>query len=123
MLRVKGLICVAGTVRPQVIQCVQGVAYPSLSLPAWPKEGPFLDGRGRLVFITRGLDDAQIDVIGAALASLPADTVALRMSAGDSMLPTRCWLQQRMPVSTSNAFEHDGWFVQARHFRGRGADK
>jgi G3E family GTPase len=121
LLRVKGLLNVAGTLRPQVVQCVQGVAYPSVSLPAWPKEGPFRDGLGRLVFIGRGLDDAQVDAIRAALANLPADPVALRMSSGDSMLPTRCWLQQRMPVTTPSAIDHDGWFVQTKHLRGRGA--
>ena len=120
LLRVKGLISVVGTLRPQVIQCVQGVAYPSLSLPAWPKEGPFRDGRGRLVFIVRGLDEVQVDAIRAALAALPSDAVALRMSSGDSMLPTRCWLSQRMPIATPNAVEHEGWFVQAKRFGGRG---
>jgi len=119
LLRIKGLINVAGTARPQVIQCVQGVAYPSVMLPAWPKEGPFRDGFSRLVFIARGLDEAQMDAIRAALAQLPADAVALRMSAGDLMLPTRCWLAQRMPTTTPNAIEHDGWFVQAKRFRGR----
>lgn len=123
LLRVKGLINVAGTVRPQVIQCVQGIAYPSVSLPAWPKDGPFRDGLGRLVFICRGLDEEQVDSIRAALASLPADPVALRMSSGDSMLPTRCWLQQRMPVSMPDPIEHEGWFVQAKHFRGRGTGR
>ncbi|MFM9915823.1 MAG: CobW family GTP-binding protein [Rhizobacter sp.] len=121
LLRVKGLINVAGTLRPQVIQCVQGVAYPSVSLPSWPKEGAFRDGLGRLVFIARGLDDAQVDAIRVGLASLPADPVALRMSSGDSMLPTRCWLSQRMSVTASSSIEHDGWFVQARRFPGRGS--
>ncbi|MDL2339145.1 MAG: GTP-binding protein [Pseudomonadota bacterium] len=120
LLRVKGLINVMGTVRPQVIQCVQGIAYPSVSLSAWPKEGPFSDRIGRLVFIARGLGAEQVDAIRSALAELPTDAVALRMSAGDSMLPTRCWLSQRMPVSVPNAVEHDGWFVQTRRFRGRG---
>lgn len=119
LLRIKGLINVAGTVRPQVIQCVQGVAYPSVTLLAWPADGPFRDGCSRLVFIGRGLDEAQVGAIRAALARLPADAVALRMSAGDSMLPTRCWLAQRMPVTVPNAIEHDGWFVQAKRFRGR----
>ena len=119
LLRVKGLINVAGTVRPQVIQCVQGVAYPSVTLSAWPTEGPFRDGCSRLVFIARGLDEAQVEAIRAALAQLPADAVALRMSAGDSMLPTRCWLAQRMPVTVPDAIQHDAWFVQARRFRGR----
>jgi G3E family GTPase len=119
LLRIKGLINVAGTVRPQVIQCVQGVAYPSVTLPAWPKEGPFRDGLSRLVFIARGLDEGQMDAIRASLAQLPTDAIALRMSSGDSMLPTRCWLAQRMPVNTPNAIEHEGWFVQAKRLRGR----
>ncbi len=123
LLRVKGLIAVAGTTRPQVIQCVQGVAYPSVTLAAWPNEGPFRDGHGRLVFITRDLVDEQIEAIRLALSQLPSDAVALRMSAGDSMLPTRCWLAQRMPVNPPNAVEHDGWFVQAKRFRGAGAEK
>lgn len=118
LLRVKGLIKVAGVSRPQVIQCVQGVAYPSVSLAAWPKEGPFQDGRGRLVFIARHLDAEQVDAIARTLAQLPGDAVALRMSAGDRVLPTRCWLAQRMPVSAPNAIELDGWVVQAKRFRG-----
>ena len=119
LLRVKGLINVAGTQRPQIIQCVQGVAYPSVTLPAWPKEGPFRDGCSRLVFIARNLDPAHIEAIRAALAQLPTDAIALRMSSGDSMLPTRCWLSQRMPVSAPGAIEHEAWFIQPKRLRGR----
>lgn len=119
LLRVKGLINVAGTRCPQIVQCVQGVAYPSVTLPAWPKDGSFRDGRSRLVFIARDLDPMQIESIRAALAQLPSDAVALRMSSGDSMLPTRCWLGQRMPVNASNAIEHAGWFVQPKRLRAR----
>ena len=54
LLRVKGLINVAGTVRPQVIQCVLAVAYPSLSLPAWPREGPFRDVTGMTQGVPQG---------------------------------------------------------------------
>eukprot|EP01035_Chromulina_nebulosa_P005328 gene5328-7232_t len=85
LLRIKGLINVAGTMRPQIIQCVQDVAYPSVTLQAWPKEGPFRDGCSRLVFIARDLGPAHIEAIGAALAQLPTDAIALRMSSGDSM--------------------------------------
>lgn len=119
LLRVKGLINVAGTRCPQIVQCVQGVAYPAVTLPAWPKDGPFRDGRSRLVFIARDLEPAQIEAIRMALAQLPADAIALRMSSGDSMLPTRCWLGQRMPVNASNAIEHAGWFVQPKRLRTR----
>lgn len=119
LLRVKGLMNVLGSTRPQVIQCVQSVAYPSISLPAWPKEGPFTDGLGRLVFIARDLDEAHEDAIRSALTKFPGDSAALRMSAGDSMLATRCWLGQRMPLSTPNVVEHDGWQIQAKRLRRR----
>ncbi|HSV70027.1 MAG TPA: GTP-binding protein [Methylibium sp.] len=117
LLRVKGLLSVIGDPRPQVIQCVQGVAYPTVRLPAWPREGPFQDGRGRLVFIARDLGEAQIEAIRSALSELLADTAALRSSAGDLTLPTRCWLAQRMPVSLSRTVQHAGWFVQSRNLR------
>ena len=119
LLRIKGLINVAGTTRPQIIQCVQGVAYPSVTLSGWPKEGPFSDGCSRLVFIVRDLDAAHIEAIRASLAQLPTDAIALRMSSGDSMLPTRCWLAQRMPVSAPGAIEHEAWFIQPKRLRGR----
>ncbi len=119
LLRVKGLVNVVGSTRPQVIQCVQTVAYPSISLPAWPRQGPFMDGRGRLVFIARDLAAEQIDAIRSTLTRFPSDSAALRMSAGDSMLATRCWLAQRMPLSTPNVVEHDGWQIQAKRLRRR----
>ena len=119
LLRVKGLIHVAGTRSPQIVQCVQGVAYPTVTLPAWPKDGPFRDGRSRLVFIARDLDPVQIESIRAALAQLPTDAIALRMSSGDSMLPTRCWLGQRMPLNTPSAIEHAGWYIQPKRLRAR----
>lgn len=117
LLRVKGLLGVGGDSRPQVIQCVQGVAYPTVRLPTWPREGPFHDGRGRLVFIARDLGEDQIAAIRSALSDLPADAAALRSSAGDVTLPTRCWLSQRLPVSLSRTVQHAGWVVQSRHLR------
>jgi len=42
-------------------------------------------------------------LLDSALAQLPKDAIALRMSSGDSMLPTRCWLAQPMPVSAPDA--------------------
>lgn len=119
LLRVKGLVSVAGEARPQVIQCVQGVAYPSVRLPRWPDEGPFRDRRGRLVFIARDLSDEQVEAIRSACVQLPGDPAALRTSAGDLTLPTRCWLSQRMPVTVPDALRHDGWFVQTRRLGSR----
>ena len=121
ILRVKGLLSVSGDPRPQVIQCVQGVAYPTVRLPVWPREGPFHDGRGRLVFIARDLGEDQIAAIRSALSDLPADAAALRASAGDVTLPTRCWLSQRLPMSLSRTVQHAGWVVQSRHLRTPGS--
>ncbi len=118
LLRVKGLMQVVGAQQPQVIQCVQGVAYPSIRLGAWPHDGPFRDGCGRLVFITRDLTVAQGESIRAALSQWPTDNAALRMSAGDMNLPTRCWLAQRLPAAAASAVTHDGWHVQTRRFSG-----
>jgi G3E family GTPase len=55
LLRVKGLLDVAGSARPLVIHGVQHVFHPPVALESWP------DGerRTRLVFITRDLDPAE----------------------------------------------------------------
>jgi G3E family GTPase len=120
LLRVKGLIAVNGDARPMVVQCVQGAAYPPVRLAAWPKDGPFRDGCGRLVFIVRGLE-AEAASIRAALSSLLADAPALRAGAGDVGLPTRCWLSQRMPVLGSQPLQHGGWLVQPKRLHEVGA--
>jgi len=51
LLRVKGILDVAGRERPIVVQAVQHLFHPPFELPLWP------DGarRSRIVFITRGL--------------------------------------------------------------------
>ena len=33
------------------------------------------------------------------------------------MLPTRCWLSQRMAPAAEGALEHDGWVVQTKRLR------
>ncbi|WP_018989427.1 CobW family GTP-binding protein [Aromatoleum toluclasticum] len=55
ILRIKGLLNVAGDPLPRVVQCVQHVAYPTGSLSAWPDGPPYDDRRSRLVFIVRDL--------------------------------------------------------------------
>src|SRR5690606_33668154 len=55
ILRVKGLLNVAGDPQPRVVQCVQHAVYPPSSLPAWPEEGPYADRRSRIVLIGRKL--------------------------------------------------------------------
>ncbi|HEX5802375.1 MAG TPA: GTP-binding protein [Azospira sp.] len=49
ILRVKGLVNVAGESAPRVVHCVQHVRYPEAALPAWPDD----DHASRLVFIVR----------------------------------------------------------------------
>jgi len=51
LLRVKGVVDIAGIARPVVVQGVQHVLYPPVLLKAWPDA----DRRSRLVFITQGL--------------------------------------------------------------------
>ncbi|MGE0253311.1 MAG: GTP-binding protein [Alphaproteobacteria bacterium] len=51
LLRLKGIVNVAGTPRPLVVHAVQHVLHPPVELDAWP--GP--DRRTRLVVIARGV--------------------------------------------------------------------
>lgn len=121
LLRVKGLMNVAGDDLPQVIQCVQNVAYPPLRLPAWPAGGPFEDRHGRLVFITRDLGEDGQEVIRTLLANLPSNALAARAIASKPFMATRCWLSQRMPVASIGGLQVDGWVVQAKRFSDRPA--
>lgn len=52
LLRIKGIVNVAGEERPRAIHAVQHTLYPAAQLPAWPDA----DHSTRLVFITRDLD-------------------------------------------------------------------
>ncbi|MFN3988040.1 MAG: CobW family GTP-binding protein [Rhodocyclaceae bacterium] len=75
LLRVKGLLNVAGDPQPRVVQCVQHVAYPPASLDAWPAAPPYDDRRSRLVFIVRDLPRAEIEnILGSFLGQPPAAT-------------------------------------------------
>ncbi len=64
LLRVKGLVNVAGDPEPMVVHCVQHVVYPPRALPAWPDD----DHRTRLVFIARGLAASTMASLRASLA-------------------------------------------------------
>jgi len=56
MLRVKGILNVAGQATPVVVHGVQHVVHPPAHLEAWPDD----DHRSRIVFILRGLDPSLI---------------------------------------------------------------
>lgn len=66
LLRVKGLVNVAGESGPVVIQGVQHLFHPPVTLAAWPSE----DRRSRLVFITRGIVRETVANLFVAVAAL-----------------------------------------------------
>ena len=53
MLRIKGIVNIAGEALPRAIHAVQHTIYPVARLPAWPDA----DHRTRLVFIVRDVDE------------------------------------------------------------------
>jgi G3E family GTPase len=66
LLRVKGLLDVAGCRGPVVVQYVQHLAHPPVELDTWPDEN-----RGsRVVFITRNLRERQVRNLFAAVQAL-----------------------------------------------------
>lgn len=68
LLRLKGILNIAGRSNPVVIQGVQHVFYPPAELPAWPDR----DRRSRIVFITRDLSRAAVEAsLSAFLGQAP----------------------------------------------------
>ena len=72
ILRVKGLLNVAGADTPVVINGVQHIVHPPVHLDCWPDESR----QSRIVFIVRGLERAPIEeslaVFGRLGAGAPA---------------------------------------------------
>jgi G3E family GTPase len=66
LLRVKGFIEVAGCRGPVLVQIVQHLAHPPVELAAWPDQSR----ASRLVFITRGIAEAQVRQLFAAVHAL-----------------------------------------------------
>jgi G3E family GTPase len=66
LLRVKGLLNVAGCRGPVVIQYVQHLAHPPVELEAWPDE----NRKSRVVFITRNISESHVRALFAAVQSL-----------------------------------------------------
>ncbi len=66
LLRVKGLLNVAGCRGPVVVQYVQHLAHPPVELQEWPDE----NRRSRVVFITRNVREGQVRDLFAAVAAL-----------------------------------------------------
>jgi len=122
LLRVKGLMNIAGDPAPRVIHCVQEVAYPPLSLGRWPEQSPFADRCGRLVFIVRDLPpEAEAAIRAALTADFPVQAVQAGRPADptDMPLPTLCWLAHSQPAARPSPVEVDGWVVQPRRLRAK----
>jgi len=66
LLRVKGLLNVAGCRGPVLVQFVQHLTHPPVELVAWPDD----DRTSRLVFITRGIHETQVRDLFAAVRAL-----------------------------------------------------
>jgi len=56
ILRIKGLLNVAGRPRPQLIQGVQHALYPCAELPVWPRGRPCSE----IVFVTRDFSSSAV---------------------------------------------------------------
>ena len=68
LLRVKGLVNVAGERGPVLVQGAQHVFHPPVTLEAWASE----DRRSRIVFITRNLPRESVEALFAAVGTLAA---------------------------------------------------
>jgi G3E family GTPase len=69
LLRVKGLLNVAGCRGPVVVQYVQHLAHPPVELEQWPDN----ERTSRVVFITRNLRERQVRDLFAAVQALSKD--------------------------------------------------
>jgi G3E family GTPase len=66
LLRVKGILNVAGCRGPVVVQYVQHLAHPPAELETWPDA----NRNSRIVFITRGVPERRVRDLFAAVAAL-----------------------------------------------------
>ena len=66
ILRIKGLLNLAGSKGPVVFQAVQHLIHPPVELTAWPDK----DHASRVVFITRGINERQVSDLFAACRAL-----------------------------------------------------
>ncbi len=66
LLRVKGILNVAGCRGPVVVQYVQHLAHPPVELEIWPDA----NRNSRVVFITRDIAERDVKALFAAVAAL-----------------------------------------------------
>lgn len=119
ILRLKGIVRLAGGGQPRVVQCVQDVAYPAVSLERWPDDPKLSNARGYIVIIARGLEAADATAIEQLMQAMPQDAAALRSAAGNWQLPTRCWLGERVQPINAQGLVHEAWVIQPRYLNSR----
>ena len=68
LLRVKGLVNVAGHAGPLVVQGVQHLFHPPIELAEWPSA----DRATRLVFITKGIERTTVETLISAITRVAA---------------------------------------------------
>jgi G3E family GTPase len=66
LLRVKGILNVAGCQGPVIVQYVQHLAHPPVELQSWPDQ----NRNSRIVFITRKIAETQVRDLFAAVETL-----------------------------------------------------
>jgi G3E family GTPase len=66
LLRVKGILNVAGCPGPVVVQYVQHLAHPPVELQSWPDQ----NRNSRIVFITRNIAESQVRDLFASVETL-----------------------------------------------------
>jgi len=66
LLRVKGILNVAGCQGPVVVQYVQHLAHPPVELQSWPEQ----NRNSRIVFITRNIAESQVRDLFASVETL-----------------------------------------------------
>jgi G3E family GTPase len=71
LLRVKGILDVAGCRGPVVVQYVQHLAHPPVELDSWPDA----DRLSRVVFITRHISRREVEALFAAVQGLASPSV------------------------------------------------
>ena len=67
ILRVKGILNIAGYDHPMVIHGVQHIFHPPAPLPAWPG----VDRRSKIVFITRDVEREAVEKIFNYISNTP----------------------------------------------------
>ena len=72
LLRVKGILHIAGRKEPIVVQAVQHLFHPPITLPAWPGN----ERRSQIVFITRGLSREFVSEVFDTIRGRAAPTSA-----------------------------------------------